>query len=406
MAEEIRHIRPDEVDTYLALGAQAFQVDAADLERWRQNMRVEEILALFVDGEMRAAMLLHNMGLWFGGAVVATGGLSGVATPPQHRRQGLVGRLLAVELEEMRAAKQPLCALYPFYFPFYKRFGWAHVSDSVIYTIPVERLPVARMEGTWRPLRVATDPRPKDAPAPEIAEADRAILRSLYERWARSRNGLVARDDQWWRATLGRSEQNIFLWLDPAGEPRAYLRYSFKQTGEWDRQLIVREMVALDLTAQRAAWAFIRNHDSQASEVVVREPEDSRLLTMLADPRVKIAIEPGFMLRMVDVAAALTERRYAPGARGQVTLEVLEGLTDSAPHVYRLEIADGAGEARAAAAAPQARLDQQTLSQLYAGYMSASQAAGLGLITDADSRALALLDAALAGPKPFMSDFF
>src|SRR6476661_7911410 len=373
MAEEIRHIRPDEVETYLALGAQAFQVDAADLERWRQHMRVEEILGLFVDGEMRAAMLLHNMGLWFGGGVVSTGGLSGVATPPQYRRQGLVGRLLAVELEEMRAAGQPLCALYPFYFPFYKRFGWAHVSDSVSYTIPIERLPVTPMDGTWRPLRVVTDPRPKDAPLAEIAEADRAILRSLYEQWAQRRNGLVARDDQWWRATLSGPTQNVFLWLDPAGEPRAYLRYSFKSTGEWERQLIVREMVALDLPAQRAVWAFIRNHDSQASEVVVREAEDSRLLAMLDDPRVKITLDPGFMLRMVDVAAALSARKYAPGVRGQTTLEVVEGLTERAPRVYHLEIADGVGAARAGGGPPQAHMDQQTLSQLYAGYLSASQ---------------------------------
>ena len=88
--------------------------------------------------------------------------------------------------------------------------------------------------------------------------------------------------------------------------------------------------------------------------MVVREPEDSRLLTMLADPRVKIAIEPGFMLRLVDVAAALTARQYAPTARGEVTLEVREGLMELAPHVYQLEIADGAGEARAADEAPQA----------------------------------------------------
>ena len=197
MAEEIRHIRPDEVDTYLALGAQAFQVDAAELELWRKHLRVEGILALFVDGEMRAAMLLHNMGLWFGGGVVATGGLSGVATPPQHRRQGLVGRLLAVELEEMRAAGQPLCALYPFYFPFYKRFGWAHVSDSVIYTIPVERLPVAPMAGTWRPSawaptrarRTPRRPRSRKPTAPSCAACMSSGRGAATALWPAMTNG-------------------------------------------------------------------------------------------------------------------------------------------------------------------------------------------------------------------------
>src|SRR5205809_5434910 len=127
MSEEIRPLREDELDPFMNMAAQAFRVSPGDARRWRQNIDWRELRGLFVDGQLRVGLRLIEMPLMFGGVSIITGGLSAVATPPEFRRQGLIGRLIRATLEEIRGRGWPLSALYPFYYPFYKRYGWEHV---------------------------------------------------------------------------------------------------------------------------------------------------------------------------------------------------------------------------------------------------------------------------------------
>jgi predicted acetyltransferase len=122
MAEEIRPLANDaEVDRFVNMVGQAFRGSPEQARRRRGLVQSDELRGLFVDGELRAALRLIDMPLWFGAAPVGTGGLSAVATPPEYRRQGYIGRLLRATLAEIRDRGWPLSALYPFSFPFYKR---------------------------------------------------------------------------------------------------------------------------------------------------------------------------------------------------------------------------------------------------------------------------------------------
>ncbi|HUS16977.1 MAG TPA: sterol carrier protein domain-containing protein, partial [Chloroflexia bacterium] len=147
-------------------------------------------------------------------------------------------------------------------------------------------------------------------------------------------------------------------------------------------------------------------HDSQAKEVILTEPEDSRLLALLDDPRCKVEVEPGFMLRMVDVAPALSARGYAPGAQGRLVLRVAEGFVTRTPQTYTLDVSDGRGTATLATSDPDLSLDQRALAQIYAGYVTATEAAELGLIEVHDQAAIRRADSFFAGPRPHLSDFF
>ena len=52
------------------------------------------------------------------------GGIAGVATWPENRRQGHVSTLLKHALQEMKSKGQTLSFLHPFSIPFYRKFGW------------------------------------------------------------------------------------------------------------------------------------------------------------------------------------------------------------------------------------------------------------------------------------------
>src|SRR5438552_4013235 len=102
MAEEIRQLSADELRSYVALAAQAFQVEPANAARTQHFVRAEESYGLFAGGQMRAALTVFDMEMWLGVAPVPAGGLAGVVTPPEWRRQGVIGHLLRETLDIMR----------------------------------------------------------------------------------------------------------------------------------------------------------------------------------------------------------------------------------------------------------------------------------------------------------------
>ncbi|MDQ2808046.1 MAG: GNAT family N-acetyltransferase [Chloroflexota bacterium] len=404
MAEEIRPLHESELDQQFNMNAQAFQIPAERVMQVRNRPTAALSRGLFVDGDLRVSLVLFPMQVWFGGRLVPTGGLSGVATPPQWRRQGYIGRLLHATVDEMRERDESISTLYPFDFPFYKHYGWAHASDNHVYTIPTTRLPVVAPSGTWHPLQVGSDVYPLPDPT-RLSEADLNVLMGIYDAWAPRYNGMLARDAVWWRGRKLDPRDNLFYWRDPAGKPRAYVRYTFKETGPWQRRLEA-QVVALDPAAWQAVLGFLRNHDSQAQEVTLNLPEDSRLLALLDDPRFKIEIDPGFMLRINDVAAALQARGYAPEAAGEIIVQVAEGWVQLTPTTYRMDVSDGRATVTAVTAEPQLSLDARALAQLYSGYLTPRQAADLGLLTVHDPAALGRAQAMFAGPTAYLADFF
>lgn len=411
MAEEIRPLTTDaEGDRFLNMVGQAFRGNPEQARRRRSHLRMEELRGLFVDGELRAALRLIDMPLWFGAAPVASGGLSAVATPPEFRRQGYIGRLLRATLEEIRGRGWPLSALYPFSFPFYKRYGWEHVVDNVNYTCPIERLPTSPTTGTWQPITLSTDFN-RDPETGGVTDEDVAALMGVYDAWVVGRNGPMVRDARWWRMqklAVGRDHRpDAYLWRDATGEPRAYVIYAFENlTSEWHRRLQVWDWAALDPAALRAVLQFLRNHDSQAAEVRLAVPESTRFLALFDNPEFKVEVEAGLMLRLVDVPAALAARRYPPAVQASVTLAVSDHLLDWNNTTVTLTAGGGTGTVERTGAAPGLSLDVRALARLYSGYLTPAEAAALDLLTVHDPAALAAATALFAGPRPAIFDFF
>ena len=414
MSEEIRPLQESELDPFMNMVTQAFRPMPAEGRRWRRQTDLRELRGLFVDGELRVGLALHEMRLLFGGTPILAGGLAAVATPPESRRQGLIGRLLRATLEEIRGHGWPLSILYPFYYPFYKRYGWEHVVDHYSYTIPIGRLPLSKTPGSWHAVLRGTD-LTADQESHRVDDAELAVLRGLYDAWAARQNAPLARDERWWRhRKLSEGQErrpDAYYWRDATGTPGAYIIYQLEPivANEWDRRMVVWDWVARDPEALRALLGFLRNHDSQATEVRITVPEQIRFRALFDDPSFKVETYAEVMLRLVDVAAALQARPYA--ADGEVTLAVTDPFLEWNTGVYQLAVRDGRGTVTfrpgaAPAAGAALSLDQRVLAQLYAGYLTADEAAELGLLTSHDPAALVAAGRIFAGPRPIFTDFF
>src|SRR6266511_3879857 len=117
-------------------------------------------------------------------------------------------------------------------------------------------------------------------------------------------------------------------------------------------------------------------------------------------------VRPHFMLRLVDVAAALEAYRPPADCAGRLTIAVADDWLAHNQGVFELEIAGGAARCRALPGGADADLacDVRALAQLYSRYVRPRTAAAFGMLSVRSRPALALADRFFAGLAPFCSD--
>ena len=344
---------------------------------------------LFDDGDDPVAVCAHHyFSLRVRGTDREVAGLSAVASPPEHRRQGNVGRMLRESLAEYRDRGVALSTLWPFSHPFYTNYGWATASRYRHLTAPPAQLgfvddliaTAGADAGTFR--RLDEDDYPAVAP----------VLSAMADRYDLTMDWTEA----WWRErTLQgwKTDPFVYGW-ERDGELRAICAYSFDDDGDAgdgsDPVLRVTDAAVADDEAWFQLLRFFRNHDSQASAVRIRAPPDAPLLDLVADPRaVDCEVRAGPMVRLVDVAAALEALSPDPAVEARFTLAVTDPLADWNDGTVRVAVEGGSvavAPVDTAPAAADVTAGVGALSQLYVGYRSADALRrGSDLAVDADA---------------------
>ncbi|GGJ11246.1 acetyltransferase [Alicyclobacillus cellulosilyticus] len=394
--EQIRTLRPEDVDQHLALSQFAFQYELSpeELAERRARIRPEDVLACYVDGQLAAQLTILPLTVYLAGQTFATGGIAGVATWPEHRRGGKVARLLRTALVRMRDAGQSVSMLAPFSFAFYRRYGWEHCIDRKQYTID---------RALWPPV---------SRPAGRFVRTERwQDVAPVYEAFARRYAGMLSRSDEWWETRVRTQKPGIIaVYYDERGEARGYLIYRVRQ-----QEMTIHEWVALDDTARQALWYFVRQHDSMAAKATLVAPVDDPLPFLLPEPRIEQQVIPYFMARIVDVAAMLRQYPFppmnvplhvritdpdAPWNEGLFTVH--PGVEDPARRVTHTPVA-----ADDAAAVPEDHIacDIQAFTAMMFGYLRPGQLAAAGRIGGSPA-ALMNWDQAVLRQTPFLYDFF
>lgn len=308
-------------------------------------------------------------------------GLTAVATPPEHRRQGFTRRILKESLAEYRDRGAPLTVLWPFRTGFYRRYGWEIATELATYECP----PTA--------LSGVADRVDDEGSFKRLEPSDYRILARIYEAYAEDYALSIARDEEWWRERMLADDSGFVYAWKRDGEPRGYLYYDF-EGGLGKRTMCVRERSFVDLEAYRHLLRFCRNHDSQVERIRLETPADDELFALVDEPEsVDLTLETGPMVRIVDVVDALSAVSY-PDESERVTLSVDDPLVDWNDAAFSLAVSGGEGKCSRTTAAPDARIDVGAFSQLILGYRSArdlDRSDRLETVTDDVTGALARL---------------
>lgn len=282
---EIRQLKAEEFEASLALSEYAFQykVSAENRITNKEKFKPERVWGVFEEGELKAGLTLLPLKVHIQDRIVSMGGIAGVATWPENRRQGYVATLLKHILQVMNENGQSLSMLHPFLIPFYRRFGWEVYCEYKKYSIPVGKFPVkTEFEGTVR----------RDA-------AELETLDQLYKRFAARYNGTLKRSMEWWKQSVLDQDVHHGLFVSDEGEPEGYVLYKLE-----NRELVIDEFVYLNEKARRALWTFLANHDSMVTGALLKMvPSDDMLPFLLPDPRIAQENYPYFMARIVNAQA-------------------------------------------------------------------------------------------------------
>lgn len=266
----------------------------SELEEIKERSAAEPSVrfGVFVDEKLAAQATVLELSTYIAGKPFAMGGIAGVATWPEYRRQGFVGKLLVHMLDEMRKKGQTISFLHPFSYGFYRKYGWETYTEHKTYSIQTAQLPP----------RIAYNGRIERVSGYES-------IYDVYEAYAQKYNGTLARTKTWWKYRIRvEKPSQIAVYRDANGEVQGYLIYEVKQ-----KELKVDELVCLTGEANAALWSFIAQHDSMIEKVTITVPIDDHVTDMLPDPRIKQEVVPYTMGRIVNVEAFLAQYPFLAG---------------------------------------------------------------------------------------------
>jgi predicted acetyltransferase len=358
---------------------------------WFERAGADHIRIARRGADVIGGHIVIPMGHWVGGEAVPSLGISGVAVAPEHRSGGVCGEMMRVALEEARRDGVPLSSLYPATFPVYRSAGYEVAGTRFVY-----RLVLASIGSATRELEVR-----------EVPSSEYPAIRELYDANARTLTGAVARTPYFWtriHEPFG-EDARAFL-VEGDEEPEGYAIVSYRPSASplAPSDIPVRDAVARTPRAARRILRLLADHRSVARTASIAGGPGDPLLGHMVEPRLEVAEMQQWMLRVVDVRAALERRGWPASVRGELHLDVRDGLLRENGRRWVLEVGGGGAEVREGGSGAVA-LDVRGLAALYTGHLSGAglRVAGLGDGRDED---LAKATALFAGPAPWAADFF
>ncbi len=326
--------------------------------------------------------------------------ISSVTVSGTHRRRGIARALLEGELRAAASAGVPIAGLTVSEATIYGRYGFASA-------VPVARVAVDTRRAGWAGAE----------PAGRLEYIDREALKTtlaaVHEVERTQRAGQIAGWDGRWARVAGLAVGHPaptairgVRYLDEAGNVRGVMAYKLVEVpGAFRSELQIQHIGAVTPEALRSLWRFALQHDLVVKVTADQRPVDDPITWLVADQRaVEFTVHDHGWLRILNVRATLAGRSYR--APVDVVLHVEDPL-GFASGVWRLVAGDdGTASVTATDADPDAALDVQALSALFAGGVSATRLRAAGRLQAEPGVAARLDDAFRTAQAPVLGFWY
>ena len=401
---EVRHVPFEEIGPWLrsmrtTLLASPAGIGDHTLPWWRQVWDPDRVFGGYAEGRCVATLRTFptTLSIPSGPAECAElpiDALTQVTVAATHRRRGLLTTMLTQSLRDAKDRGEVASYLRAAEWPIYGRFGYWPAVMGAHYRILSGQRPQVLAPATPHQL-IGIEPEQLPGPAAEV-----------HRRVRRRRPGHIDRTEADWQRRLGLNG------LRPAGmrEPVCVVArnaegrvdgYAVWRAGEGDwvlhpdqAQVTIDEVLAATDDAYRALWQYLVNLDLVRILLLQGYAVDEPLEWLLSDGRAaqRTWVGDHEWLRLLDVPAALSARRYATADR--LVLEVVDRDGGWAAGCYTLDGGPAHAECRATpGASADLRLSQRALAAIYLGGATVRAQQLAGLVDEETPGAAARLEA-------------
>ena len=387
----IRPATRDDVERVIALRTQAFNINEHGRDSMRKDPRVEEVRVAEVDGSVAGTARAISFAHFFGGRAVEAAGISGVAVAAEARGRGVGTTMMRELLKELRP-RMPISTLYPATVPIYRSTGYGFGGVRTFWKTRLDALP-------------HTGP----LSASPFTDDDIDDVNDAYERFASGTNGLVRRSPDWWQRRVFADWENRIVYrylVREGGDVTGWIVYMLsKADGEsWRLNVDVRDLVWTTQAAGRTLLSLAALHRSTGQSMTWPGPPTDPLADLTAEDPLENGGTFRWMLRLLDVPAAIEARGYPPLVETSVTIAVRDPLFPENEGPWRIEV--GGGQAKVfPAEQADATGDVQAWASIWASLHRARDAVRIGGL-EATPQALETLELIFGGPMPWIADFF
>ncbi|HMN41585.1 MAG TPA: GNAT family N-acetyltransferase [Phycisphaerales bacterium] len=346
-------------------------------------------------GAPSSCLLRVPMGQYFGGRAVSMLGIAGVAVAPEARGKGSARWMMARAMEEAREDGFALSTLYASTQGLYRQVGYEQGGYRCATRVLPYRIDVRAREPMVR----------------HLSEADEPAVRACYDAFAPRFAGALARGEYCWKRTRQFRDKSYHgFGIDgPGGTLEGYVFLVQSRAGALGDgiEVEVSDLVFSTARAGRRLLGFLADFSTTTKEIALTGAPMNHALSLLTSHHDTISHREVWMLRITDIARALTERGYPRAVSAAVRLDVHDPVVRANDGSWTLSVEHGRAEVkREATARPAITATINGLAAVYSGMYTATQAAGLGWV-EGDRGALKAGGAVVGGGGvPWMGDFF
>lgn len=351
---------------------------------------------LYQGATLAAKTVARQYESWFGGRLVPTAGVAGVAVAPEFRGTGAARRIMTHTLHRAHESGAAISTLFRTAPDLYRSLGYEQVAELTYGRIPTAALSrIRRVTGIT--VRRAT-------------VADLPAVREVYRRIGEASSGLLSRTGPSFTATDAEALAAFSGITLAEGGDGAVLGYASWQRGNGfgdGAAITVSDLLAVDGGAYRALLSQLGSWGSVAPELKIRTSGTDPIHWHIPGPGWNVESLQPYMLRVLDATTAVAARGWPADVAGSVLVEIDDPVCPWNSGTHRLTVGNGSAElAAGTGAGDPVRLTVTGLAVLYAGGVRVDSLRRAGLLQGGTERDGLLLDAAFAGPVPSIRDFF
>lgn len=384
----IREYTEDDLDAVFRLRKLAFNASERP-ERLVQPGR--HGLVAEIDGKVAGVLGIGEYAQFYGGAAVPMGGIGGVAVDGALRGRGVAAALLDASLSTMREHGQPISVLYATVPALYRGRGWERAGLHEWVEVPMDRL--------------LSVPKPTELiPSRPMDESDLIALHDCYLEVARTIDGMADRRPP--RIDVAKVlEMDLVSVLPGPDGLRGYLTAERKPGDRGMGTLKVYDLIGVDVEAQLTLLASLKSWAGTLEAVELRITDPATLALLGATPLWHSVWTSTWMLRVVDLPAAVAARGWPRLANAAVDLEIIDEHAPWHAGKQRVVVEDGVVRVEPGGIGA-VRMHARALGPWFTGFQTTHALRRAGLL-EGDPADAAVLDQLVgASGVPRLADFF